>query len=73
MYQRIITLSLDKCSYKITQIMDDLCKPECVIYGEYRELFSITDEATDTYRVANVLGKASTEGLLCFHWLPPVK
>ena len=53
--------------------MDDLSKPECVIYGEYRELFSITDEVTDTYRVANVLGKASTEGLLRFHWLPPVK
>ena len=33
--------------YKITQIMDDLSKPECVIYGEYRdsiknELFSIS-------------------------------
>ena len=52
-------------------------KPECVIYSEYWEPFSITDEArdevTDTYRVANVLGKASTEGLLRFHWLPSVK
>ena len=23
--------------YKITQIVDDLSKPECVIYGEYRD------------------------------------
>ena len=23
--------------YKTTQIMDDLSKPECVIYGEYRD------------------------------------
>ena len=51
---------------------EEFARFDFLVCGPYAWLL-VADVVYGYFRVANGLAKASTEGLLRFHWLPPVK